>query len=709
MKYQWGLGFKKGAVAGVLLGVGVIATPAFAVTSTPTGTIMGRAPIAENLEFEPASVYGVESKDVKLKYQFNDPDGDDELGSMFSWTTTDSTGNAITLGSAVSIPRVPEAAINQSLTACVTPKTNDIITVPSVGNQECVTTTVLPPAPLVKNVNMKIKEANGLFVDTNNLTATYTWEGVGNDTSIYAYGPLGGSATLLENGSGANTSVGTVPDFSLVGYAGRKLELSIRPQSHYGGIGSVVTTPLDAYIYNDSLPPTAEFVPGPGVYNSTNKTFSPPRYIFDRAGGAPGDRSLYKFYIGGTLVNQGETINGSIPLQPVPTGVYGFFELELTPRNGKLVSGAGVTVSQQPGLIDPNSKPVATDVKISTSTSFAVGATLTGTYTDVHDGYRLPGHSMIAWREYRNDTQTEKLSYLNSQGVVAYSDHTVNVNLPPFVVPSSLHGKKVELLVRACSLNSTCADNVQSAVSPIIGGVAPVVTSPGAKPSIDAKSVSFQPASNVYTPFYILGLHYVFNPNGGDFFDRSSYRFIRTNILTGEKTTTGWRETNNGLLELPCHYQERMVVELTPKNGLGIEGNVISVSTSDLGLGPSRLGYCYDMNRLPVASARPVVTFLSASSALYPGDLVGATYNTTYQTLPGMGVWMQYSWNNEPYRDVVTPGLIPSYLIGGKDIGKPVMLSLKMREADSSRAYQNRPADYSYTTGDFLSGIVIER
>lgn len=179
----------------------LFAAGAVAVTSDPTPSgVLGRAPVAESLEFEPASVYGVESKDVKLKYRFDDPDGDDEQGSVFSWTTTDGGGNAIVLGSTASIPLVPETAINQPLTACVTPKTSDITTTPSVGAQECATTTVLPPAPLVKNVDVKIKEADGLFVDTNNLTATYTWEGIGNDTSIYAYGPTGQSAALLQTG-----------------------------------------------------------------------------------------------------------------------------------------------------------------------------------------------------------------------------------------------------------------------------------------------------------------------------------------------------------------------------------------------------------------------------------------------------------------------------------------------------------------------------
>ncbi|WP_368195437.1 hypothetical protein [Aeromonas sp. R2-2] len=190
----------------------LFAAGAVAVTSEPTSTgVLGRAPDAESLKFEPTSVYGVESKDVKLKYQFNDPDGDEESGSLFSWATADATGALIDLGSAASVPNVPEAAINQPLTACVTPKTDGIRTAPATGKQACITTTVKPPAPLVKDVVVKVKEADGLFIDTNNLSATYTWEGVGNDASTYLYGPLGSTASKLTNGEGVQTS--EIPSF----------------------------------------------------------------------------------------------------------------------------------------------------------------------------------------------------------------------------------------------------------------------------------------------------------------------------------------------------------------------------------------------------------------------------------------------------------------------------------------------------------------
>lgn len=696
------------AGARVLVALWVLfAAGAVAVTSEPTSTgVLGRAPDAESLQFEPTSVYGVESKDVKLTYQFNDPDGDEESGSLFSWATADATGALIDLGSAASVPNVPEAAINQPLTACVTPKTDGIRTAPSTGKQACITTTVQPPSPLVKDVVVKVKEADGLFLDTNNLSATYTWEGVGNDTSIYAYGPTGQSAALLQTGGG-NTNAGTIPDFSLAGYAGKKLELSIKPQSHYGGVGSTVTTSIDGYVYNPNLPPLAEFLPVQGVYNSATKTYTPPKYLFDRAGGAAGDRSWYRFYIGNSLVREGEVVNGEIPQQSVPDGVYGFISMTLKPRNGALIEGKEVRTSLQMAIIDPNSKPVAEDVRITSSAGFVVGATLSGTYRHIHDSF-LPGASKIAWREFRSDSQAEKRSYLDAYGVTAYLNHSTTVNLPTFVVPGNLYGKAVELLVRPCSQNSTCADGVESGISPVIGGVAPVVSDLAARPSIDASSVQFQPSSYLYTPIYRLGLRYLFSPNGGDFYDNSQSRFVLTNIVTGGKRSTGWRNTNNGLIDMPCYPSESVQVEILPKNGLGIVGDSISVALSDLGLGPEGLGYCYDMNRLPTAADRPVVAFVSADNLLYPGGVISATYNTSYQTLPGMGVFMEYSWAGQPYKEVVSVGAIPSYVISDKDVGKPISLSLRMREADSTRAYINRPTVYTYTTDGFLSGIVLE-
>ncbi|WP_368195284.1 hypothetical protein [Aeromonas sp. R2-2] len=547
----------------------LLASTVMAVTSGPTATgVLGRAPTAENLEFEPTAVYGVESKDVKLKYRFNDPDGDDELGSVFSWATTDGAGNAIALGQTSSIPVVPEAAINQPLTACVTPKTSDIITDPSQGNQECATTTVLPPPPLVKNVDVKVKEADGLFVDANNLTATYTWEGVGNDTSIYAYGPQGQSAALLQNGSGANTSAGTVPDFSLAGYAGRRVELSIQPQSHYGGIGSIVTTPINQYIYNPNLSPLiSSYTPPTGFVNGEVAAST---YVFDRAGGADGDNSTYDFYMDNTLVRSGNTANGVIPAQSIPAGVYGRPRFVITPVNGLGVTGVqyktpGITNIYFP---DPNKKPVVSDVKI-TYTNLAAGEWLDGGYLFT-DAFYIDSATRYAWREYRADSDADKLSWVNRFGIATnYPPGTATTGkIARYRVPDAMIGKRIELLVYGRNNNSQYAEKVESS------GPTPVV--PGSKPAVNAAAKptilgDITVPHYLYSSFNVGPAYYTFMPNGGGLEDKSVVYFERQNIVTGQRVSAGSKVLGQGVTEVTCSYNNILLMTFEPVNELGVK------------------------------------------------------------------------------------------------------------------------------------------
>lgn len=82
MKHQWVLGCKKGAVASVLLVVGVIVAPAFADESSPTGIVMERKPAIISLHISGSSVE--DRLDPRLPithtYTFFDADDDVEWG-----------------------------------------------------------------------------------------------------------------------------------------------------------------------------------------------------------------------------------------------------------------------------------------------------------------------------------------------------------------------------------------------------------------------------------------------------------------------------------------------------------------------------------------------------------------------------------------------------------------------------------------------------
>lgn len=89
MKYQWVSEFMRGTiaslVAGLLLGVGVIAAPALALTliSAPTSPVMGRAPTASSVAISSAAPTGNET--VTASWIYNDADGDLEKESLIQW------------------------------------------------------------------------------------------------------------------------------------------------------------------------------------------------------------------------------------------------------------------------------------------------------------------------------------------------------------------------------------------------------------------------------------------------------------------------------------------------------------------------------------------------------------------------------------------------------------------------------------------------
>lgn len=641
---------------------------------------------------------------MKLKYQFNDPDGDEESGSLFSWATADATGALIDLGCAASVPNVPEAAINQPLTACVTPKTDGIRTAPATGKQACITTTVKPPAPLVKDVVVKVKEADGLFLDTNNLSATYTWEGVGNDTSTYLYGPLGSTASKLTNGEGVQTNLGGVPDFSMAGYAGRRLELGILPVSHYGGIGTPVVKLIEGYIYNPLLPPSIATFTRPTP--TGKRTISAFPYQFDRAGGADGDQSTYEFYLDGTLVTQGKTINGTVPEQILPDNVYGRPSFKIMPVNGAGVAGQVFNTGGFPDVhfTDPNNKPTVSNVVMSAPGGAVVGQVVTGSYTYYDALYPLGANTRFAWREYRADSDSDKINYINTYGSrIVFSGPSASIAIPPYTIPASLYGKRLELLVRAGNSEGQLSASVGSAVTLAVTGTAPVISNPSAKPTVSI-------TSGLYSDYpYKRGassyLYYTFNANGGDFNDKSVAKFYSKTPDEESWTLSSQKVLTGGLIPLVCSISKELKIDVIPTNGSGVTGPTTTVTTKELGLGPSGLGYCYDyLNFSSNQFSSP--QYQASEKELYVGSSISARYSATYGL--GMKDATKYSWNGEPFKPVVTPGIVPDYTIKDADVGKVIQLRLAYAEIDSTGNYTSSRT-VSYTTDGFLSGVVIER
>lgn len=92
---------------------------------------------------------------------------------------------------------------------------------------------------------------------------------------------------------------------------------------------------------------------------------------------------------------------------------------------------------------------------------------------------------------------------------------------------------------------------------------------------------------------------------------------------------------------------------------------------------------------------------------MFVGSQLDATY-TGFTLSPGMQDVTSVSWNGEAFIPVVTPGVVPSYVIKQADIGKPVKLTVRYQESDKN-GIDSVTKDVEYNTDGFLSGIVIER
>ena len=104
-----------------LLAISALAAKA-AVTSTPTSSVKGRAPVAA------PSITGTLQVGQTLAGAsgFSDADGDSESGTTYSWSGGGAIGSARTLV-------VPPAAGSNTITLTVTPRTDATVTDPAVG------------------------------------------------------------------------------------------------------------------------------------------------------------------------------------------------------------------------------------------------------------------------------------------------------------------------------------------------------------------------------------------------------------------------------------------------------------------------------------------------------------------------------------------------------------------------------------------------
>lgn len=697
-------------LAGMLSGV---SDSLLAISSAPSAPIQGHAPVASELEFASAPV-GAES--VALEWRFSDDDGDAEQGSSYVWSIVDDDDKSTPISGAESatLATIPEAAINKRVQACVTPRTNEATTLPSQGVPTCLAAVVAAPAPSARDLSIAVKEVDGLYTVNNTLTGTYVYNGIGDDKSVAIFAPHGQAEKKLLAGEGVATDKGVVADFKMTGLAGRKVELGVMPLSHYGGKGKIVVLESDEYIYDPTLPPRLSTYTNT-IYDLVSPTIKAVPYVLDRAGGAAGDRSTYKFLVGSTVVNSGNTVNGTIPAQRKPDGVFGDITYELTPVNGAGISGSTEKLTGFGGLVNYAAVPSIDNLVVTWSgapAAPAVGSTLNANYDFNADNGTASDASLYAWRVFKNDSDKEKRTFLSSYGHVVHQ--YLIPRIPSLVIPPHWAGKQLELIVLARNGVMASAATVKSVRIGTVSGTAPTVTNPAALPSIPTATEKFTTVGLMRT-WYLYGVNFETQANGGYPLKEIRYSWVAKKRGSGTVTRDGPYKTQTPHASRPAgdFYDSYVSLELQPVSTDGVKeivGNKITINMSDLGMGPGGTGLEFDsVGTTPDATKIPLKFALDdngvAGSGLRPGKLLSATYDFT--PYPGTKDVTTYSWNGSATKTVVTPKQVPAYRIQESDIGRTVELTIIYGQSDGNK-YGNASNPLNKTTDGFLGGIVLE-
>ncbi|MFM5181215.1 hypothetical protein ACEUAY_16795 [Aeromonas veronii] len=243
-----------------------------AITSIKSAPIQGRAPVAKNLVVtmgvagSTAISSAVVDQDLHLKYEFADADGDTEVSSDFAWEerALDAEPDApysLIDGATSSELKLVGSLINKVVRGCITPKTNPVTSLPSIGEQSCSTPVSVSAVPVVERLEW---HTDNIFDENSTIKATYALDlkgGANKSKYVFSNEYLSEQlATLVDNNPESDklsplntaTSSGEVAYVITAADIGRVISLAVLPNNGTVGAAKAISTEL---LRGTSTPP----------------------------------------------------------------------------------------------------------------------------------------------------------------------------------------------------------------------------------------------------------------------------------------------------------------------------------------------------------------------------------------------------------------------------------------------------------------------
>ena len=675
---------------------------AAAIKSNTTDPVQGHAPEIDSiaLKGDGGAISAVTSgtSGITLDETASDLDGD-VVTSNYSWfTVSGAVETEISGATGRELVGAVPALFGHELRGCATPYTDATTTLPSRGLRECASATILPPAPVISDLAITIPAGTDFLVEGLELSGRYTWDSanVGRDISRFAWGAKNSTTSISATSGTQITTSGEVPTFKITkDEIGSVVELSVLPvtdiQNVAGNINTVNTTDI---VLDASAKPVINELETPWVNGVTANAILPAiNFTVASGGGYPADTATYNVQLG-SIANwkSGMTSTGNIPSFNLPstitTDMLGSIVYNITPVNKKGVNG-DVTSFMMGSVIDLTLPISVSELNVVIPSDLVVGSKLEASYVINANGNPGGSKDLYAWR-YKPatpDNDSQKESYLHRFGGSVYAPDYNGV-IPPRVITDVDAGNIIELLIQP-RLNydvTNVKGNIRAVEIGSVKGTPITITAPAAKPTIDPASVKF----SKWERWGNSDVSYTFNANNGNPYDQTEfiwevYRENDNHVIHRQNGSAMYNESIIGLVPAdddPEKYRYLGRLTLKPKNAAGIVNTNVVVSSKDMKLGPSGLGYIYtrvENVRHPAINSADVK--LKLPSTMTVGSTVSATY--TPNVFPGAMDGSKVKWMDGPEVTITTSGNVPSYVIQPGDVGKKIKLSI--RNCDSGK------------------------
>ncbi|MBL0611617.1 hypothetical protein JD508_15360 [Aeromonas jandaei] len=667
--------------------------------SAPTELILGHPPTIDSIALYPyLSNETIQSGTTGLSLETYASDLENEPVSLvYAWYTVTGTTETEIKGQTtdkLTIP-VPDK-YGSMIMGCAIPTTNPVSTMPSHGLRRCASATIIPPAPTISDLKIIVPDGSDSLIVGGKLSGQYTWSknNKGEDISRYTWGKRGLTASNLVSATSAQPIElsGSVPELTITNdYLGDVIELSVLPvTSTLNRIGVIHTTNTDdTVIDKDAKPVVNDFTPEWVGSRSVNMQLPSSTFTLSSGGGYTVTKARYEVILGQHVLSSGILTNNTIPTTTIPASLtdamLGNIYYYITPINTKGVEG--IREGRRIGVLVDSGRPIeTTSLIVSTSDDFpAIGSKISATYSlNAHGNYG-GDHSVYAWRYKANDTSIEKENYLKKYGSTLRAESEgFSGKIPPRQITSVDAGRVIELLFQP-SLRYSLAPNTKE-----VKGVIKAIDSGkinGSLPSFDPNGVPSIKADSIKLTSWRYWINsdliYDFKANGGNPYDTSEFtwKIIKDSDKTifyssqGKAMYNGHAPASLVVPTTPKNDYLTAVLSIKPMNGNGLSGNLVTITSRDMRLGPGGLGYIYHRTKEshpPIYSGN--IKF-NLPEKLTVGQKISATY--TPNVFKGAEDASKISWMGLAETSVERSGMVPEYTIRPEDIGKKISLSIR--------------------------------